>query len=194
MMHIYTGVGSRETPEEKLAQMSDIGEILATKGYTLRSGAADGADRAFEAGVLRVPKGSLELYLPWKGFNDSTSLRHVVTEAALELAKTIHPRWSELKESVRKLHARNCYQILGETLDRPTEFVICWTPDGCETEAARTRATGGTATAIVLAHRHRIPIFNLQRKDSSARLVDFLSTRGIQLKQGFDRGYQATLF
>jgi hypothetical protein len=192
--HIYTGVGSRETPGPILATMSDIAEALARAGYILRSGAADGADHAFEIGAQRVPAGSLEIYLPWKGFNGSTSLRYVVTEAALALAETVHPHWAQLKDPVRKLHARNCYQVLGETLLRPAEFLICWTPDGCESELKRTRSTGGTATAIVLAQRNNIPIFNLQRKDSQARIADFLKTRSIPMKKGFDRGYQADLF
>ena len=46
----YAGIGSRETPGLMLGAFARIGEFLAKKGYTLRSGGADGADTAFEVG------------------------------------------------------------------------------------------------------------------------------------------------
>jgi len=72
---------------------------------------------------------------------------------------------------VRKLHARNCFQVLGAGLTTPSRFVVCWTPDGAETEQERSRETGGTATAIVLAARRGIPVINLQRDDAMERLT-----------------------
>ena len=44
----YAGIGSRETPKEILKEMTKIGQELESKGYTLRSGGAIGADKAFE--------------------------------------------------------------------------------------------------------------------------------------------------
>lgn len=56
----------------------------------------------------------------------------------------------------------------------PAAFVVCWTPDACETEAARGRDTGGTGQAIALADRHGIPVFNLAGHDAGERLLAFL--------------------
>ena len=53
-MGYYAGVGSRETPLDVLKTMWKIGNYLATKGYTLRSGGAKGADTAFENGCDSV--------------------------------------------------------------------------------------------------------------------------------------------
>lgn len=44
---IYTGIGSRETPEKVQQFMAEIGQALGAAGWTLRSGFADGADNAF---------------------------------------------------------------------------------------------------------------------------------------------------
>lgn len=55
----YAGVGSRETPQDILNTMYKIGKYLASKGYTLRSGGAIGADTAFENGCDSV-KGEKE--------------------------------------------------------------------------------------------------------------------------------------
>ena len=42
-MNYYSGIGSRETPEHILNIMHHIGAYLATQGWVLRSGAANGA-------------------------------------------------------------------------------------------------------------------------------------------------------
>lgn len=46
-MKYYTGIGSRQTPKDILKLMEDIAFKLAQKGYILRSGAAGGADTAW---------------------------------------------------------------------------------------------------------------------------------------------------
>lgn len=53
-MICYTGIGSRETPAEILEIFEHLGAWFAKKGYTLRSGHADGADAAFENGCSSV--------------------------------------------------------------------------------------------------------------------------------------------
>lgn len=47
----YEGIGSRNTPEDFKYLLFHAAKTLAMKGYTLRSGGADGADSAFEAGA-----------------------------------------------------------------------------------------------------------------------------------------------
>lgn len=148
----YSGIGSRQTPKNILDLMTIVGRRLALKGYTLRSGGADGADLAFEHGA-ELEHGAREIFLPWKGFNKSTSQLYGVTTKALELASDLHPAWDQCNNAARKLHARNCYQILGKELNSPSEFVICWTDQG--------GMKGGTATAIKLAKAHNIPVYNL---------------------------------
>ena len=50
-MKYYTGIGSRETPKDIMQLMSKLAYKLASEGYILRSGAAQGADTAFEEWV-----------------------------------------------------------------------------------------------------------------------------------------------
>ena len=65
---VYAGIGSRQTPQAVLDTMERIGRSMARHGWTLRSGAADGTDAAFEAGAERE-RGPREIWLPWPGFN-----------------------------------------------------------------------------------------------------------------------------
>ena len=72
------------------------------------------------------------------------------------------------------MHSRNCHQILGYDLQSPVDAVICWTPNG--------NVVGGTSTALKLAMRAGIPIFNLGRTDKDAVLQEiksFLKERNI---------------
>lgn len=170
----YAGIGSRRTPPAVLGLMRDIGHALALQGFTLRSGAAHGADTAFEQGAIRAGRLDSEIYLPWWRFNSHPSQLYVTGHQARLLAATVHPHWDGLTSGARSMHARNCYQVLGFNLDRPVEAVICWTPDGCEGATTRRPDTGGTATAIVLAERHGVPVFNLQRAESRQRLLAWM--------------------
>lgn len=167
---LYAGIGSRETPALVLDEMRRMASLLAEVGYTLRSGAAAGADAAFEGGCVAV-NGPAEIWLPWKNFNRHADTGLFPTEAHHELASQTHPAWKYLSRGARALHARNMGQVLGMDLATPVQFVVCWTRDGCESEATRTRETGGTGGAIALASRHGIPIFNLANPDALDRLL-----------------------
>lgn len=157
MVKYYTGIGSRKTPPEIKEKMVEVAEKLAEKGYVLRSGGADGADAAFEEGCDNV-SGEKEIYLPWPGFNEHPSQYQRPPLKAFEIASEVHPVWNSLTQGARRLHARNCQQILGEKVDGPiSEFVICWTPDG--------KDAGGTATALKLARQNNIPIYNMGSGD-----------------------------
>lgn len=160
---IYTGVGARKTPDEILNLMAKAAEKLAGLGWKLRSGGADGADKAFENGA-RHAKGEFFSYRP----------RHS-TPAAEKLAGSLHPAWNKCSGYVRKLHGRNAFQVLGPNLDMPSAMLICWTPDGCINHESRSIKTGGTGTAISIASKNNVPVFNLARKDHRARVIKFIN-------------------
>ena len=150
-MNHYTGIGSRETPSEILKLFENVGKFLASKGFILRSGHAPGSDISFENGVDKV-NGKKEIYLPWRNFEGSDSEFIVSDIRAFKLTELYHPYWSNLKQSSRKLQARNSHQVLGWDLNTPSKFIICWTKNGKE--------VGGTAQALRIANEYDIPIFN----------------------------------
>lgn len=170
----YAGIGSRTTPQHVLIRMSKAAHRLSELGYTLLSGGAGGADSAFEDGCF----GKKEVYLPWPGFR-SLNGRHCVnlpSEDAFRVASAVHPAWLKLNRTAQSLMARNSHQVLGHDLRSPVDFVLCWTPDGCEHESDRSRTTGGTGQAIALADRWGIPVFNMFHTDALNRLAEWLNT------------------
>jgi len=131
-----------------------MAKTLCLMGYTLRSGAAQGADAAFESGSTRN-----EIWLPWRGFNGHSSPL-LPSPAAFVLAAQHHPAWHACSRGARALHARNMHQVLGPNLDSPSSFILFWTPNIIP--------SGGTSQALRLAAAHSIPCYNL--RDPSTKL------------------------
>jgi hypothetical protein len=155
---IYCGIGSRMTPAAIQKQMTTIASAMAMQGWTLRSGAAEGADKAFEHGA-DLAHGFKEIYLPWRGFNDHPSLLTRPSPDAYLLAQKFHPNWGALSEGGQKLMARNAHQLFGKDLNEPAELVICWTDRGLP--------NGGTGQALRMAEAYQIPIVNLGALDGT---------------------------
>jgi hypothetical protein len=135
---IYAGIGSRKTPPEILTKFQAVATLLENRGYTLRSGGAEGADSAFEAGV-RQPN-MKEILRPRDAHDMSRAL-----------ASQIHPAWDQCNDYARDLHGRNVQIILGKDLHEPVMFVIAYTENP---------EFGGTRTGLEVAKRRQIPIFN----------------------------------
>ena len=150
----YAGIGARATPPQVLADMRTMAAWLGRQGWHLSSGGADGADSAFAEGA---PAGQRTVWLPWRGYNrhggpDCRVLAEADMPACIELAARLHPAWQRCSPAVRKLHARNV-AILGVTLGRPVDAVVCWTRLG--------ETSGGTGMGIRIAEEHGIPVLNL---------------------------------
>lgn len=157
----YAGIGSRATPSEVLALMSDAAAFLAGRGWVLRSGGARGADQAFMDGAASVD-GEAEVFLADGGYRGLEELTPGgPSEAAYELAAGFHPAWYLCSRRARALHARNAHQILGAGLDDPVRFVLCWTPDGSLDGSSR--QAGGTGQALRIASARGIEVLNLAR-------------------------------
>jgi hypothetical protein len=152
-MNFYAGIGARLTPEPVLNQMHALAITLQQNGWWLRSGAAKGADTAFEMGA-GVKK---------QIFRASQAAAH--PEWA-KLAAAYHPAWDRCDHVGKALHARNSPIVLGEDLNDPVKFVVCWTPDG--------KASGGTGQALRIAAVFEIPVFNLFYPDAVAQMKAWL--------------------
>lgn len=167
MNKIYAGIGSRETPSEVILMMLQVAVKMDSLDWTLRSGNADGADKAFQSGTENK-----EIHLPWPGYNhapedDPRYLVPMPTPQMCQVAADHHPNWANLKDSVRLLMIRNVTIVLGQDLLDPVEFVCCWTPGG--------QLKGGTAHGIKVARAFYIPVFNLANHQDQTALANMVS-------------------
>ena len=180
-MKYYTGVGSRETPQEVLSLMREYSRIMALKGWSFRSGGANGADTAFYDGwcdaseEAEIPYG--EVYLPWNGFNDFTIgddccilvANKELIRKAQEILKTVHPAYDKLTRGPLALHTRNVFQVLGKDLQTPSKGLV-----GYAKTDKKGSPMGGTATAINLALRYEIPVRNLYKEEDREFIEEFV--------------------
>jgi hypothetical protein len=181
-LRAYAGIGSRETPEAHLRTMRAWGRRLAADGWTLRSGAADGADSAFEAGALEAG-GKTDIWLPWDGFNGHlTGLsadRVGLFGKACRIAEQHHPGWHRLGSGPRALMARNVFQVLGRDLRSPVRFVLCWALKPRYDQDGRiVDVNGGTGLAVRLAASEGIPVCHLDYHLSMRQLEQILEQAG----------------
>lgn len=171
----YAGIGPRSTPPEVLSVMSSIGTQLASAGWLLRSGHANGADQAFETGCDAVNPALKEIFLPWEGFNQAHSDEQTTgylepSAHQVTIAARSHPAWDRCKQGAKLLLARNVPILLGETLSIPVDCVITWlpTPD----------YQGGTRHALNIASLYGIPVFDIGRGDTEiSQLEDYIAKR-----------------
>ncbi len=163
----YAGIGSRQTPPQVLAEMTELAKELEAKGYTLNTGVTfggkeEGADKAFSDGATKK-----NLFSPEK---QGSRVREQT------IAKEMHPNPDALKEGGVKLMARNTNQIFGDNLNTPVDFVVFYA-----NETAGIRPEGGTGQAVEMARLKGIPTINLAdfnwrvQLDSVLGLTDMIS-------------------
>ena len=177
---IVTGIGSRTISDSEERVIRQISRVLAKAGCTLRSGGADGADTAFEAGWRDVGSSAMEIFVPWSGFNGTTSdAPYIVLDKKSDLfeeahneAQTVHPAWYRLSRGAQYLHTRNIFQVRGPELKVPSDVIIAMADP-----VGRFGVKGGTSTAWTLGKRLQVPTFNLRKREDALELVKFVNER-----------------
>ena len=167
----YAGIGSRETPQEILDLMTKAAEYLDGLGYTLRSGAADGADTAFEKGATKkeIFKGfdaagetevkiAHEIHPDLKGAMEASKNKKIKAKLAEGATKEEAEKSGERSAwAVQNLMARNTNQVFGKNLNSTSDFVLFYAK---ETDNPL-RPKGGTGQAVEMARRKGIPTINM---------------------------------
>lgn len=125
----YAVFGSTEIPKDTLILMDRLGDCLAHKGLTLRSGAEHGASEAFERGCDRAG-GKKELFIPWDGFNkrkaNTTEIAVGNQQLGSRLAARYLKNWRHLNPQQRLQMARVAFVMLGADTRSPVRFVMYW--------------------------------------------------------------------
>lgn len=98
-----------------------------------------------------------------------------------EMVKLFHPAPQHLKKDGYpiKLLARNIFQLFGSRfvldnnysfLTKISDFVICFTPDGCINHKTRGYSTGGTGQLISYADFFGVPVYNLSNYEQMVNM------------------------
>ena len=149
----YAGLGAKNITDDIADAMADISAELESQGWILRTNGMEGSSEAFLEGITDPT--TVELYLPWDGYNDFESPWDKPKAGAYEIGFLVHPNWGSLKESTRKANANLSHVIFGEDTypGSAVDFMICYTENA--------ECTGLTGQAIRVADYGLIPVFNL---------------------------------
>lgn len=162
----YSGVGSRETPNEICAIMKQIGKKLDERGWILRSGGAKpkrksnsthSADLAFEALVKNKYIYTVNNF-DFSEPNYSFCRNEVLSILDKHLNLDDYSRYCQI------LLLRDINQVLGsvKTCPVPSKFLICWT----KSEDYSRSDIGGTRIAVRCALKNNIKVYNLVNKET----------------------------
>lgn len=179
-MRFWTGVGSRSITQEEQELAVYVAETITRHfGMVLRSGAAEGADTAFQKGVCNVDPKYCQIWTPWNSFRPkeqhvgfpSCSYITPTTEMFEKSRKAfidtgIIPWFDNMKQGAQKLHGRNFYQVAGKH-GEPLSRICIYIAD----EDANGEVKGGTRSAVLVSRHYDIPTYNLRIKEQRELLL-----------------------
>jgi hypothetical protein len=166
----YAGIGSRSLTRDEWNLCFKIGAWLAERGWSLRTGAADGADKAFVEGAM-LRGGKVTLCIPWPSYNykwvepmqgkgATVQLLTPNHEDAHRSVYVYHPNPYVLSDTARMLHARN-YLIV-----KDCTFVLA------HPHKDRYGSWGGTGQGMRVAAGMGIEVLNLFFPADRKRITD----------------------
>lgn len=167
----YAATGNREAPPEILKKFEEIARKLETLGYTARVGGFEGIEETVEKATTKN-----EIHLPWREFGQKQSKFTFTTDRAMAIAKMFHPTFDTMKKSVQLFLAKNARIVMGDKMNSPALFLLCWTEDGVESAKEKTSRSGFTGHPIAIASAVGIPIFNLGNPSAEQRLNLYLES------------------
>lgn len=167
-MKAYAAIGSRSLSPLQIALCRKVGVVMAQKGWTLHTGAAQGADQAYAVGALTAG-GRVMLHLPWDTYERKwvaearsrfpSKVRSQAVESSPHYHKAessvfvFHPAAEHLSRSVILLHARNYNIICPSGDDQAVGFVVAFPgPRG-----------GGTIQGVRVADCLGVPVVRLDK-------------------------------
>ncbi|UFP94580.1 hypothetical protein [Gloeobacter morelensis] len=172
----YTGVGSTEPPPDVAALVILVAQHLAGQGMVVRTGHDKGTDAAFATAAAAE---SRRIYVPHSGaggYQDGLVVCDPETIArATRLAASVHPHWKSYNNFQRRAHTRRVFQLLGEDLDSPSAYVICFVP-----EDGDGKIQGSARTILALAQVQRIECYNLAELQTRTRFRQRLAEIAFQ--------------
>lgn len=158
----YVGMGTSTTPTEMHRWLKNAAVWLDSLDYMLCSGHTEKADIVFEDFSMHK-----EIYLPWKGFNESTSELSLESmpnvSKATEIARKFNPNFGALSDREQKQIIMSGFQVLGQSLEEPVDFVLCWTEGG--------KIEGNIGQVLRIARYYEIPIFDFGSYSSTEAAI-----------------------
>lgn len=149
--------------------------LLIGKNLNIR---INGDDKEFIAKLKELNYDKLEIYIPWKNFNDIDSKFYYNGETSKLLAAKYSPVYDKLPDAVKALLARNARMLFGEKNNSCVLSLITWSPDAASRIMDISKNTGRSSHIIKMALSNHISVLNVQKEGA-----DMMFKKSFQLDQ-----------
>jgi len=156
--------------EEIKNKFYNIISKFISKGITIR---INGDDKEFIKRIQTLSSKHIEIFIPWKNFNDFESKHYYNTITSKVIAETNFPGWEKIPDTVKSFIARNVRMIFGDKNNSICLCVITWTPDGASKLSEITKDTGKLSNVIRISSKYYFPIINLGKPNAETILEKF---------------------
>ncbi|WP_396190475.1 hypothetical protein [Flavobacterium sp.] len=152
-------------PEDVKTRLFNLASKLIGKRYTVR---VMGLDKEFAERVMKLSDSKVELYLPWRNFNEMDSKRTFNTLTAKHVASVNFAGWEKVPDGVKGILASQVRYLFGDRNNSPAMCLITWSPDGASKFGEVNKETGKTGFIIKMGSNYNFPVINMQKQSSDA--------------------------
>lgn len=155
----------KEFSEQAKTSLFHIASKLIAKGYTVR---IFGDDKEFVQKVTAVSTKFVEVYLPWRNFNEIESKHTWNTLTAKDIAAKQFSGWDKIPDAVKGILASQVRIIFGDRNNSPVMSLITWSRDGATRASEVTKDTGRVGFIIKMASSYGFGVLNIAKESSGA--------------------------
>jgi hypothetical protein len=155
----------KETPPEIKQKFYHLASKLIGKGYTIR---LNPDDPDFVRQVQALSTKNVELYLPWRNFNQLESKHTFNTLTSKDVAQRHFPAWEKLPDAVKAMLASQVRMIFGDRNNSIALMLITFSPDGASRIAEITKDTGRVSFIIKMACSYGFSVVNMGKQSSES--------------------------
>lgn len=167
-------ISNDNAPPEIMERAKEVILFLINHGFTARASCIASTEKEF---LDFIPEDKVEVYIPWKDFDNRNSKFYFNDKVSQHIAKMFHKAYDTLKGPVQAFLAKNVRMVLGEKAKSRSTLVIVWSEDGATDTSQITFKTGNVSHPIAIANAVHIPVFNLQDPDILLKITGYLKLR-----------------
>ena len=160
----------KDMPSDVKQKFYQLASKLIGKGYTVR---LNSDDPDFVKQVQSLSSKNVELYLPWRNFNQLDSKHTYNTLTAMDVAQRNFQGWEKIPDAVKAILAAQVRMVFGDRNNSIALMVITYSGDGASRIAELTKDTGRVSFIIKMACTYGFSVVNMGKQSSESLLQKY---------------------
>lgn len=160
----------KDMPADVKQKFYHLASKLIGKGYTIR---INPDDIDFVKQVQALSTKNVELYLPWRNFNQFESKHTFNTLTAKDVAQRNFQGWEKVPDAVKAILAAQVRMVFGDRNNSIALMIITHSADGASRVAELTKDTGRVSFIIKMACTYGFSVVNMGKQSSESLLQKY---------------------